>query len=80
MNRPEDRPTIYLDDHQMMMARKNDQIADRDDEIYRLRTTQAAAAHALDVLRQNLDLPLIPNEHPSETRKRIECQIYNQQK
>lgn len=40
-------------------------------ELHRCRTTETASAHALDVVRQHHDLPLIPGEHPSDTAKRL---------
>jgi len=40
-------------------------------ELLRVRTTQAAAAHALDVLRQDSGLDLIDGEHPASTAARI---------
>jgi hypothetical protein len=40
-------------------------------ELYRVRTTQQAAAHALDTLRQHYGLDLIDGEHPMDTAKRI---------
>jgi len=40
-------------------------------ELYRCRTTENAAAHALDIVRQYFSLDLIPGEHPSDTAKRI---------
>lgn len=49
-----------------------------DNEIYRLRTTNTAAAHALDCLRQFFGLDLIPGEHPADTRKRIEQEIIHE--
>lgn len=40
-------------------------------ELYRVRTSHQAAAHALDVVRQELQLDLIHEEHPMDTAKRI---------
>ena len=44
------------------------------EELNRVRTTQAAAAHALDTLRQLYGLDLIDGEHPAETAKRISAE------
>jgi len=44
-------------------------------EILRLRTTETASAHALDVLRQQLGTDLVPNEHPSDLCLRLSEEI-----
>lgn len=44
-------------------------------ELYRCRTTENAAAHALDTLRQDLGLQLIDGEHPMDTVERIKKKI-----
>lgn len=44
------------------------------EELNRVRTTQAAAAHALDTLRQLYGLDLIDGEHPADTAKRISAE------
>ena len=49
------------------------------EELYRVRTTQQAAAHALDRIRQFLKLDLIQSEHPADTATRIERAITQQQ-
>lgn len=57
--------------HPFDHARRNN----LNDELYRVRTTQQAAAHALDRVRQYLGLDLIHGEHPSDTARRIELAI-----
>ena len=44
-------------------------------ELYRVRTTENASAHALDCLRQELGLDLVEGEHPQTTLKRIREKI-----
>jgi hypothetical protein len=56
-------------DHSQMLSRLNN----LNDELYRVRTNQQAAAHALDCLRQDLGLDLIQQEHPMDTYKRIKA-------
>lgn len=51
------------------------QARDAQAEILRLRTTETAAAHALDGIRQFLGLDLVEGEHPSQTRVRVEAAI-----
>jgi hypothetical protein len=50
-------------------------IAALEAELTRCRTTEHAAAHALDGLRQHFGLDLIQGEHPADTRKRIEAEL-----
>lgn len=50
-------------------------IRGRDEELLRIRTTENASAHALDVLRQTLGLPLIDSEHPMDLQNRIMGQV-----
>ena len=52
-------------------VRRGEQIDTLTAELHRVRTTEHAAAHALDVLRQSAGLSLIQGEHPVDTGKRI---------
>ena len=46
-------------------------IKDLETELLRVRTTETASAHALDVLRQELGVELRQSEHPSTLRVRL---------
>ena len=48
-----------------------DALRDREAELYRVRSTEAASAHALDRVRQHLGLDLRPIEHPGNLALRI---------
>lgn len=49
----------------------NNEVKILEEEILRLRTTETASAHALDIIRQHLKLDLLPQEHPATLGNRI---------
>jgi hypothetical protein len=61
--------------HEAQVARLRRWVREREAEILRLRTTETAAAHALDGLRQFFGLDLVQGEAPSMTRRRIERHV-----
>ena len=63
------RGGLSLADGQRAMWKRR--VGALEEELYRVRTTQAAAAHALDTVRQYCNLPLIDDEHPGDTAHRI---------
>ncbi len=64
------RDSEYVAEHIKVQAER---ISTLEAELLRVRTTEHAAAHALDCVRSLVGLDLIDGEHPADTRKRI-CQ------
>ena len=62
---------MEFEDYIMEIQKLKIQNHNLQEELLRVRSIHVNSSHALDCLRQDLNLELIPNEHPMDLYKRL---------